>query len=165
MALILETGSIVAGANTYVGVEDVRAYADARGLTLPEPDGDVEVLLVKAMDFLEAQEGRMQGARVDKDQELSWPRSGVTVNGFELGEDAIPKQLKNAQCQLACDAASTDLLPNGDGREVIREKVDVLETEYAKTGSSAAQPQLVKAEALLAPLLSNSGFSLTLEHV
>jgi hypothetical protein len=48
-------------------------------------------------------------------------------------------------------------MPTGTGREVIREKVDVLETEFAAGAGGSPQPYLAKVRALLAPLLSTSG--------
>jgi hypothetical protein len=48
-------------------------------------------------------------------------------------------------------------MPTGDGREVIREKIDVLETEYAPGSGGAAQPVLSKVRAFLAPVLKTAG--------
>ena len=162
-----ETGAIIANANTYGTVEGLRAYAVARGVELPAEDAECEVLLVQAMDYLEAQECEWNGHRVSADQELSWPRKCVRINGFPLDEDAIPKLLISAQYQLAIEAASLDLMPTGDGREVKMEKLDVIETEYFQSGvGSAAQPSFPKVDALLAPLKGvNSGYGFGLEMV
>lgn len=155
MALVIEDGSLVDGATSFATVAQLTTYAASRGVTnLPDTEPGKEVLLIKAMDFLASQESRFQGARVSATQSLSWPRSGVVLFGSEFAEDAIPKNLIDAQCQLAMDAVSVDLQPNGTGREVIREKLDVLETEYAPTGSGTLQPQLNKALSLLSILFT-----------
>lgn len=153
MPLVVEDGSLVSGAVTYVTVAEARAFAAARGVTLPVADADVEVLLIKAMDYLASREDSFQGQRVDPEQALAWPRKGVTLYGSAFPEDAIPNSLKLAQSQLTLDALTTDLMPNGSGREIVRQKVDVIETEYAPTGSGSVLPQLNKALALLEPLL------------
>lgn len=159
MALIIETGAIVEGANSYASVAQARAYAEARGITLPAGDADVEKLLVKACDYIDSQEERFKGERVSADQPLAWPRSGVFLfaSETEFDRESIPAQLIKAQCQLAFDAVATDLQPTGTGREVVREKVDVIETEYAKTGSGSVTPELNKADAILSPLFKNQG--------
>lgn len=160
MALVIENGSLVAGANSYVGVADARAFAEARASNLPEDDTAVESALIVAMDYLESLRAQYQGRKVDPAyQALQWPRTGVVVDGWEVPFDHIPQNLKFAQCQLAIEAANgLDLSPTGDGREVIREKVDVLETEYAPGGGGAPQPFLAKVRNFLEPLLSAGGF-------
>lgn len=160
MALVIENGSLVAGANSYVAVEDARAYADARASILPAGDAEVEAALIVAMDYLESLRAQYQGQKVDPAlQSLQWPRTGVVIDGWQVPTDHIPKELKDAQCQLALEvSAGTDLMPTGDGREVIREKVDVLETEYAPGAGGAPQPYLAKVMAFLEPLMSAGGF-------
>lgn len=161
MALIVEDGTIVENAVTYASPTDLNAYATARGLSIPADNDSRERLLIKAMDFLELQESRFQGSRVSGDQALAWPRYGVTLNGFTVADDSIPTTLKNALCQLAVDANSLDLMPNGTGRSIIRQKVDVIETEYEPTGSGSVQPELNKAMAFLSPLFSDGDSSFT----
>lgn len=164
MALTIETGAIVPDADSYVDIEDVTLYANKRGVVLSDDtDEAVERLIVKAMDFLETQEPQMQGTRVSAEQNLSWPRSGVYLNGFDVAEDSIPSLLKKALCQLALDADVFDLMPTSNGREVIKEKVDVIETTYSEAGSASPQPSLTAFYNILAPLLTSGGsFSLDL---
>ena len=54
MTLIVETGSIVSGANTYVDLADVRAFASARGITVSTDDTTLEQQIIKAMDYVES---------------------------------------------------------------------------------------------------------------
>jgi hypothetical protein len=163
MALVIENGSLVANATSYVSVAEVRAYAAARASTIPAADapGDasIEAACIVAIDFLESFRGEFQGSKVDAaSQALQWPRIGAWLDGAEIPATTIPKILKDAQCQLAIEAVNgLDLMPTGDGREVIRKKIDVLETEYRPGSGGAAQPVLTRVRALLGPLLS-SGF-------
>lgn len=158
MALTIEDGSGVAGANSYIDVVAARAYAAARGLTLPAADGDVEALLIKAMDFIEAYRGDFQGLKTAAANPLQWPRTGVTLDGYPLAEDTIPQVLKDAQAQLTVDAQNADLMPTGAGREVVMERVDVVQVQYAESGNTNPQPIFTKAEALLKPLFKSGLF-------
>lgn len=160
MALIVEDGSGVAGANSYVSVADAKVWAGARGLTLPSADADIEKLIVKAMDLVESYRSRFSGSKTDSAQALQWPRTGASLDGAELDDDVIPTELKSAVYQLAFEAQSTDLQPTGSGQEVLREKVDVIETEYAKRGSGSVTPQFNKAMAFLEPLFKGGGMSI-----
>lgn len=160
MALIIETGAGVPDADSYASLAELATYATSRGITLTAAtDTAKEVLLRKAADYLDTLEPKFRGSRVEADQALAWPRSDVLLYGVAFAEDAIPDQLIKAQCQLACDADTLNLQPNGAGREVIRQKVDVIETEYAKQGTGSVKPELNKAMAILEPLLNSNGFA------
>ncbi len=154
MALIIEDGSIVAGANSFVTVTECRDYNTARGNELPVDDADVEILLIKAADYLNALEPEFQGHRIDYEQELVFPRSPVYVYGSDLSNE-IPKQLKNAQCQMGYEVSQNDFLTTGSDQGVKREKVSTIEVEYF---DSVGNPQPVPTAVLsiLGPLF-NSG--------
>jgi hypothetical protein len=158
MPLTIETGAGVAGANSYATTEELKAYAANRGLTLPPSTKTLENALILACDKLESY--RFKGSKTSTAQDLAWPRSGVYVEDAAdpLDDALIPARIKMAQCQLAVESSSgTNLQPTGDGREIIVEKVDVLETKYAERGSGAVVPQFTKADAFLAPYLLNGG--------
>lgn len=158
MSLVIENGTIVPNAQSYVTVAEVIAFAAARGIVLPATtDAAVEILIHKAMDLLESIEAQFQGTRVSDTQVLAWPRKDVSLNGFPVAETTIPALLKKGLCQLATDAATTDLMPIGTGREVIEEKVDVLSTKYAERGNTAPQPHLTAFYAAIDPLLASGG--------
>lgn len=165
MALIIEDGTGVTGANSYIDVETARAYASARGLSLPVADAEVERLLIKAMDFIESFRGEFQGLKTSIDQALQWPRTGASLDGYDLATDAIPTVLASAQAQLAADANLQDLMPVGTGKEVLMERVDVVQVQYAETGDNNPQPIFTKAEALLKPLLKSGLFGGVLRSV
>lgn len=152
MAIVVEDGTIVTGANSYVSRADAITWAALRGLTLPDTTA-TDVGLIKAMDLIESFRDRFQGSKTDEDQPLQWPREDVWIDGFEIGEDVIPQALIDAQVQLAYEAQSTDLQPTGTGQEVTKEKVDVIEVTYSKRGSGTVTPQFNKAMAFLSVLL------------
>lgn len=96
MAIIVEDGSNVPGANSYGDVAGLTAYAAARGITLV---GDLEALLIRSMDQLEGE--YWKGRRSNSDQALSFPRYGICIDGEILDSDEIPKQLVEGQYELA----------------------------------------------------------------
>ncbi len=157
MSLTIENGTGVAGATSFATVAEARAFASARGVTLSAVDADVEVLLVKAGDYLLGMENRFQGCRSTSTQRLPFPRYDVYLpGGYALLSNVIPDVLKEAQIQLAVEATATDLRPTGEGREVIREKVGPLETEYSASGASSIDPVFNKVSDLLLPLLKSA---------
>jgi hypothetical protein len=159
VSLIVENGSLPNGANSYVSVSDTRLFAAARGIALPSADAAVEVLLIKAMDYVESFRSEFQGAKLSAAQVLQWPRTGVVVDGFAVASTEIPAVLPKAQAQLACDVfALGTLTPVGSGRVVIEQRVEgAVDTKYADHGDSNPQPQLTAARALLAPLMQGGG--------
>ncbi len=164
MALIIEDGTVVANANSYVTLEEYRAFALARGVVVPAVDADAEVQLIEAMDYLEAQRSKYQGHKTDPAaQLLQFPRTGVVIDcNAELGANDIPVELKQAQMRLAMEVnAGNILMPTSDGRVVKREKVDVIEREFMTGGdngnSGLPMPSFPAVDALLAPLFAACG--------
>lgn len=161
MSLIIETGSGVTGANSYVTVLELRAFGTLRGLTLGS-DAALEIALVLACDKLESSY-KYKGRKTVETQPLLWPRQLVYLEDAynPLSSTSIPDKLKQAQCQFAYEATLRDLQPTGTGQEVLKKKVDVIEIEYAKSGSGTITPEFNKAEEMLRPLLLDAGFGLT----
>lgn len=160
MALVVENGTGLPGANSYVAVAEARQYAADRGLSLPATDPAVEVLLVRATEYLEtAPRGPWQGDKTFPSVDtLSWPRIGVVIDGYELAQDEVPLQLKKALCQLAVEMQTVDPTPTLTGNVVKRKKVDVIETEYAIDYRAGQKPPtMTKVNGLLQPLLRASG--------
>lgn len=154
MALIVEDGSQVAGAESYASVEDADAYflarANAAWAALPD-DAAKEAALRSACDYIEAvYGGRWLGDRVSDTQALSWPRSGVCIDGVEIADDAIPAQLVRANMELALKASAGDLLAD-QGAQVTQETVGPISVSYAAGARQATRYAFV--ESLLAPLL------------
>lgn len=160
MAITVETGAGVSGANSYVTTDDLRDFADLRGLSYPSDDADIEILLIKATDYLENLRDRFKGVKTAAANPLQFPRADLYIDGFSVGSTEIPQELKNAQIQLALDAQTVDLLPNelvSDKGDRKKEKVDVIEVEYFERVNKRTQPKLTKAMYFLMPLLKNNG--------
>lgn len=157
MALIVEDGSIVIGANSYVSIIEIRAYCEGRGIELPTADSDVEVMAVLAFDYLESFRERYKGKPTTDNQRTAWPRTGVEIDCYSLPSNEIPWQLKEAQCQATGEALEVDLMPNSSAA-VKREKVDVLEVEYQDSVADGVPPSFPKVYTKLSMLLSSSGY-------
>jgi hypothetical protein len=158
MALIIEDGTVIAGANSFATVEEARAYTEARGVELPLDDAEVEHALVKAGDYLISYEQKLKGQRVQQAQTMVYPRFGVILYDTQFPSTGIPQQLKDAQIELATYAADGVVLrPVGAGRETRREEVGPIKLEYFEGGRSSIDPVFNAANDILKPLLSSAG--------
>lgn len=171
MALIVEDGTgSNPNANTYVDVDFLRAFASGRGDDLTGlSDEECEVLLTKAMDYLNSKKGKWQGYKTFENQPLDWPRSEVEDDWIPgrlypyYKADEIPYPIENAQCALAIEALNHDLLPNRlttDKGRVIREKVGDIETVYSNSGEVREVNAFAKPEAQLKHLYKKGGLQL-----
>lgn len=147
MALVIEDGSIVSGANSYVTLAEFKAWADARGVTYGT-DAAVEAQIVRAMDYIESL--AFKGLKKDQYQALQFPRVHLIIDGFEVNSSTIPTELKNA----VFEAVKLEI--DGDGKLTPEERVTMSETvgsisvTYAPNqGSTRVTPAMTKALAKL----------------
>jgi hypothetical protein len=160
--LIIEDGTGLANANAYVSADGVRAYATLRGVTLPvaaSPD-PVEILIIKATDYLESLAYIMYRAVIT--QALSWPRVRCK-HEVDPTKFLMPTKVVSAQCQLVLEQFMNDIVllpstPGGAaGQFVIREKVDVIETQYSERLGTLSTPTMPAVDALLRELIVPGG--------
>lgn len=151
MTIIVEDGSIVSNANSYVTIAELEAYATARGVTITS----AELQLTKSMDYIE----RLSfiGVKSTQDQSLQWPRYNVIIDGYYLDSNVIPNELKNAQIETAMSIfAGTDPLA-----DIPRQKksatVGAVSVEYQGTQSTTIVRKINTALSKL--LVSNNGIS------
>lgn len=159
MTLIVETGSGVEDANSYVSLEDAQAYAKARGLGFTRLEDKATQYLVLAMDYLESLRANYIGMKVETTQPLQWPRKYAVIDGSLFSDSAIPSEIKHAQIRLAIAIQDGfDPLPTREAAAfVIKEKVGQLETTYSEAIQTSGVPIIRSVNALLAPLLTNGG--------
>ncbi len=156
MALTVEDGSGVSGANSYISVTDADTYFSTRHDSgwAAAATNDKERVLILAADYMrQAWRLKWRGSLVSATQALSWPRSGVPVPDFFdpfdkqtnipldfsdtywIGSDTIPQEVIDAQCLLARaqiddTGAISAVLQGSLGRLTKREKAGPLEVEY-----------------------------------
>ena len=153
MALIVEDGTGKADAEAYCTVAFADAYFAARNVT--NWDGSTahkEGLLRLATDYMAAHY-QWKGMRVTSTQALDWPRTEVWAYGFPVAADTVPIAVQKACAELAHRANTTELQPD-IGRTAIREKVDVIEVEYAS--GSRESTTFAAVNSMLAPFLNGT---------
>lgn len=157
MTLVIEDGSVVAGAESYASAADLAAYAANYGKAIPEEPTAQEVLLRRAALQMEAMPWK--GRVVHSDQPLNWPRADVCRNGFTLDYDRIPPQVKAGQMALAAEIYADDLVdPNTRSGAVTKKVVGPLEFEYASASPTITKPAAVRQSyAQFAGLVESSG--------
>ena len=155
--LIIEDGTIVTNANSFVTDLEFKAYANIRNFDLPGTQPDREALLILAMDYLTGREQSMKGTRVSDLQQLPYPRFNVRYNGYYITGSEIPKELKNAQIELAIQAGTSDLLISKTTDNVQSVSLDGVISKSYFSGGSWSTVRTDKADAFLDVLLNNGG--------
>lgn len=158
VTLVVEDGTIVAGANSFVSEQSIVDYALARGVTLPfasdEDKDKVAILGIMAADYLRIMPWR--GELVQPDQPMPWPRKNFSGTPF-FPDNAVPFAVIEAQRQLTLLAnAGTVLIPTWSGTGfLVKEKIGPIENVYSeKVGvSSDGMPMFPGIAALLDPWL------------
>lgn len=158
MALVIENGSIVAGANSFTTDAELVAYASDRGKTIPATEAARDILQILAVDYLTGRESQLQGTRTDDTQDLIYPRENVFIRDIALGANTIPKELKNAQMEAAIAANSQPLNVSGAIENVSGTTVGPI-TKTFFNGGSWATVRLDSVNIYLRPLLSQAAVS------
>jgi hypothetical protein len=155
--LIIEDGTVVANANSWITDDEFTAYANSRGYDYPLTAEDREPLIIRAVDYIQSVELKMQGRRTDPvNQELPYPRAGVYLYCVLVGSDQIPKTLKNAQAEAAIALNNADLLVTGSQKNIASEQACDVSVSYHSGGNF----ETVRTETIdvyLDPLLINGG--------
>ena len=156
MTIVVEDGSIVANANSYVSEAELVAYASARGITI---SGTNEQLLIRAMDYLESLD--FIGLKYLSTQSLQWPRAYVEIDTYYVDIDEIPAELKKAQIEiaLAIDAGNDPL------SDIERQKSSVKVGELAVTYENNQSTTIVrKINNSLKKLIRSTGMSFNVDR-
>lgn len=137
MTLVVEDGSGLAEANSYVSMDDCAAYCTARGLTfVTSPSVDGEAALIRATAAIDATyRGRFPGYKASgRSQSLEWPRGqAYDAEGLLIAGDEIPIEIINATCEAAVRelAEPNSMMPDLErGGSVKRLKAGSVEIEY-----------------------------------
>ena len=161
--LIVEDGTIVSGADSYVSLVDARALAAKYNLALPADDTEAEAALRNGSVYVGLQEPFMCGSRVSPLQELSFPRQGVTLYGYDVASNTIPAQVIRAQVIAAVEYGNgTCVRASTDGRATSMERVEgAVTVQYFNNGATGANTVITAAIDALRPLLCglNNGSS------
>lgn len=168
MTLIVEDGSIVAGADSFVSLADARTLADKYGWILPVDDTDAEAALRNGAVYIGLQEPSLCGTRVSALQSLPFPRQGISLYGFPFANDAIPPQVIQAQIAAAVEyGKGSDVRGSTDGRITTMERVEgAVTVQYADNGVTGSTIIITAALDALRPLIcgGNNGFQFRVQR-
>ena len=175
MSLIVETGAIVAGAESYISVTDASAYHLARGNNTwaTISTAQMEEALRRGTDYmLQVYRHRWKGVRMSALQTLDWPRAYVylepVITGANLefpnlvADDIVPAEVARACAELALKAAAGELYSD-QSQGVVREKIGPIEVEYDRNSPRAVRYSAI--DALLRPFLASSEGSIPMVRV
>lgn len=136
MSLVVEDGSGLATAESYISVADAdtrhsnlgnTAWTDVSVTTQAK-----EAALRKATNYMvQAYRERWQGLRLGPVQSLDWPRMDVFVDLWPVASNIVPATIANACADLALKALSADLAPDLT-QNVVSETVGQITVEYDK---------------------------------
>ncbi|AZP72776.1 hypothetical protein EJJ20_29640 [Pseudomonas poae] len=139
MALIIETGLIVPGAESFATVTELVTYAANFDRVIPADTLSQEALLRRAALQMDAMPWK--GRAVNRDQALAWPRAEVKRQGWVLRIDEIPPQVKAGQMALAAEIHADDLIaPETKTGAVVSETVGPISTTFAVATKSVSKP-------------------------
>lgn len=144
--LIVEDGTGLANAESFISVADATAYHLARGndaWAAIATDTIREQLLRKATDYMQGQYREIwTGYMLKPTQALAWPRYYVPIKGYALvgigsatgfgaywPSNAVPVIVANACAELALKALTLTLAADIE-RVTIREKIGPIEVDY-----------------------------------
>ena len=154
MALVVEDGTGIANAASYISLVNARAFLATRGLSLNVDDTIAEQQLRLGTDYTESYGDQYTGTKYTQDQALEWPRSNAVVQGFTISVTEIPLRLGYGQAMLASEIeAGVDLTPIQTGRFIVRDKIDVMDTWFSERINTSGQPRFPAVDIMLIPLL------------
>jgi len=139
MALTIEDGTVITGADSYITVAELEAYCLERLLYMPDDtevgdqdEENKEAAILRAMSYIDSR--NFKGVKTDRANPLIWPRDGVEdKDGYAVESDEIPTELTNALLRASYEEMYEPeiLQPNVSRDDLVkREKIDVIETEY-----------------------------------
>jgi hypothetical protein len=167
MTLIVEDGTVVAGAESYIAVAAADTYHANQGNTawaLISTTALKEQALRRAMTYLTSEyRDRWAGSRTSITQPLDWPRYMVPLQDVPGGYSSypafvsstiVPTEAQRAQAELALRATVADLAPDLT-RGVLSETIGPIKTEYDPNGVLFTVYRSI--DKLLKPLLRDGG--------
>lgn len=145
MALIVEDGTNVAGANAYISL----AYADSYIGVMPPAvrapwealtDPDKENIIVYATRVLD-QRTRWNGQKAVNDSALRWPRTYVfDADHLPVADSIVPERVKDATAELCAWFSVDGRNPNtiSDSQGIQAFSVDVISVTYKADHDASA---------------------------
>lgn len=128
MALTVEDGTGVAGADSYNETTEVETFADEygydkTGFKALDQTGKDAACRLAAVVLNDKYEGRWPGLRRFEEQGLPWPQTdGLYIDGFAIPYDEVPEEVKHGHAYLALLSGSgTDIAADTESTMMIGE--------------------------------------------
>ncbi len=166
VAFVVEDGSALATATSYLSVEDMKQLWDNAGYSHSALETSaIKILLNNATISLDGRySGRWPGQRRSTSQALDWPRWNVVdQDGLERSSTSVPPEVERATAEMAYAVnTGVDVDPNVENESILKaEKVKVEgAVEEAKEyfeHTQSTYPTLPKVEGALRRLLGAAG--------
>lgn len=153
MALVVEDGTGLANAESYVSVADADAYHVDFGNTAwaSSTEPAKEAALRRATQYLDSRY-RYRGEPLTDTQALAWPR---TIN--DAISDWPVKRLADACCELAVRALAGGLYTDQTATAVTSKTVGPISVSYAETERNGGQIRFALIDDLLAAFVFGGG--------
>jgi len=143
MAIVVEDGTLVSGANSYITLAEFKAWADDRGITYGN-DSLLSQQLYRATDYFETL--RFRGLKADENQTMQWPRDQVLIDGYAVDSNEIPSEVKLSIYELIKIEIDGDSKLAPSEREVTSEQIDSIKITYKdNAGMKRSTPALERA--------------------
>jgi hypothetical protein len=178
ITITVETGAVIAGANSFISLADWKTWADSRGYDYSSyTDEQIKAALVKAADYLDGLSWK--GFKTARANPMCWPRYGdetggnfnnlilasgtyfvgvLDGDGYYVGIAEVPAEVIAGQSEATWETlGGTDLQPSLDrGGAIASEKVEgAVAVSYFPGASSTTR--FIAIERRLSGLLLGSG--------
>ena len=158
--IIVEDGSGVENANSYVSALDVHNYCESMNYTdwnSPENNYKVEGSILRAMRYIEA--FNFIGTKGQTVNDLEWPRiDAYERNGILIDSGSIPLKIKKAVCEAAYQENISDwsLQPKISAENMKKEDYGSVSFEYFQS-KNAQKPVFPSISGILKGLVLSAG--------
>lgn len=162
ITLIVEDGSVVDNANTFIDLTPARERSEALGLVISADDETAKSQLTQGYyQLIRSYQNRLKGNLVSQSQTGIYPRQGVHANGFTVPSNEIPADVIRAQLAYADSInRGSDMNQTASSQEVKSESLEGVGSKTYKDGSSRRTTPLVPAVTQwLQPYLKSNGLS------
>lgn len=152
--LVIEDGSCISSANSYVSLDYAETYQSDRGrddwINLAE--NEKKASLIKATQYVDSL-FNWKGRRKFETQELNFPRVMIKdLDGFDV--NGIPKKLKDAVCEAAFYGYQSELFTThksetGNIKRELKEVSNAVKTEIEYFGTEESSVDYISKYAAL----------------
>lgn len=151
MSLIVEDGTSLDNAESYISVSDADVYHSTRGITIWDnaTPTEKEQALRRATDYMVGEYRILwSGKRATITQALDWPRCGVKMDDFDgncrlYPNNVVPFEVRKACAELALRATMGELLEDTE-QILIEDTIGPITKKYdPKSSQNKKYPQIV----------------------